>query len=456
MEFIKVKFSDFLKERKGRYKPNDPFIKGLKRIDKIDFSGNIFLSEKPSKTDMILIKKGDLVISGINVEKGAMNIYNGEDESVLATIHYSSYILEEKKMDLEYLKHFLKSQNFKNALKEQVPGGIKTEIKPKHLLPLEILIPKTLEDQKKLVKRLDKLNEIIDANSTELSHQLEIITDLRQSFLREAMQGKLVSNETKDGGTGADLLEEIKTGKNSAQLGASLRSSASQFKVPQSTAKRQRTAKKYPPIDPDEIPFDIPENWVWCRLGEIIQYADNLNIQNVFSAETLINYVDIDAIDNQKHKIKEPKRKKVNELSSRARRVLKIDYIIYSTVRPYLKNIAIIKEDLENFIGSTGFVVFKTIEVKKEYIFYFLLNPDLNKDYEAKMIGFNSPSITNSMFEETFIPLPPIEIQNRIVEKLDELMAYCAELEASVRESMEVNELLLQQVLREALEKTGK
>ena len=71
MGWKKMKLGEFLKNREGRFKPKDPAISGLKRIEKIDFSGQIFLSDKASNTDMILIKKGDLDISGINVEKVA-------------------------------------------------------------------------------------------------------------------------------------------------------------------------------------------------------------------------------------------------------------------------------------------------------------------------------------------------------------------------------------------------
>lgn len=140
MSWRKVKLGEFLINRESRFKPNDKSISGLKRIDKIDFSGKIFLSDKSSNTDMIVVKKGDLVISGINVEKGAMSVYRGE-EDVTATIHYSSYSFNENKIDIEFLKYFLRSPEFREALKEQVPGGIKTEIKPKHLLPLEVIIP---------------------------------------------------------------------------------------------------------------------------------------------------------------------------------------------------------------------------------------------------------------------------------------------------------------------------
>jgi len=84
-----MKLDDVLKNRDGRYKPDDPTIVGLMWIDKINFSGQVFLSDKESNTDMILVKKGDLVISGINVEKRALAVYKGE-EAILATIHYFS------------------------------------------------------------------------------------------------------------------------------------------------------------------------------------------------------------------------------------------------------------------------------------------------------------------------------------------------------------------------------
>ena len=108
MSWKKVKLGEILTVRDNRFKPQDKAIEGLKRIDKIDFFGEIFISDKTSNTDMILIKKGDLVISGINVEKGAMAVYTGEDD-IIATIHYSSYSFDENKTDIEFLKFFLKS-----------------------------------------------------------------------------------------------------------------------------------------------------------------------------------------------------------------------------------------------------------------------------------------------------------------------------------------------------------
>lgn len=185
------------------------------------------------------------------------------------------------------------------------------------------------------------------------------------------------------------------------------------------------------------------------KLGGIIEYANNLDIQKKLLPDAIINYVDIESIDNQNYKIREVKKKIVSQLSTRARRVLKLGYIIYSTVRPYLKNIAIIENDLDNYIGSTGFLVFKTIdEVYLKYVFYFLLTPDVNANFAKLMNGFNSPSITNEQFEDTLIPLPSLSEQKRIISEIERQLAITKQLRKEVRQNQVKVEKLLQSELQ--------
>jgi len=188
----KTKIGDFLFERKGKYKPSDEKIQGLKRIEKINFSGNFYIGDKSSKTNMILVKQGDLVISGINVSKGAMGIYNLEDD-VVATIHYSSYTFDEEKINVGYFKRFLKSVEFIKLLNEQIKGGIKTEIKPKHILPLEINLP-SIKTQNEIVERFENVETDIDNLNNEVNNQQTLLKKLRQSILQEAIEGKLTTS----------------------------------------------------------------------------------------------------------------------------------------------------------------------------------------------------------------------------------------------------------------------
>ena len=347
---------------------------------------------------------------------------------------------DENVLRADYLYRFL-DLNRDKELVSRMRGMANVTLPMKEIAQIEIPVP-PIDAQIYFVEQYTRLEEKSNELTGELIHQLDLVKQLRQAFLREAMQGKLTSEwrashpELVEGShDAAHLLSKIKAEKNRL--------------VKDKKIKKQ---KPLPPITEEEIPFEIPENWVWCRLGTPIHYADNLDIQKHLNPSELINYVDIDAIDNKSYCIREAKQKRVEELSSRARRVLKNGFIVYSTVRPYLKNIAIVEDELDNMIGTTGFNVFKPIQLETKFLFYFLLNPDLNVEYERMMIGFNSPSITNTQFENTLLPIPPKAEQQRIVAKLDELMAYCDGLEASIKESQQLNELLLQQVLREALE----
>lgn len=438
MSWEVVKMQSFLTERKGRYKPNDEEISGLQRIEKIDFSGNIFLSDKASKTNMILVKRGDLVISGINVEKGAMSVYYG-DTDVKATIHYSSYEYDKEKIDISFLKHFLKSPEFVEALKEQVPGGIKTEIKPKHILPLKVFIPTDIEEQKEVVRLLKQKNKIIETQSVELTHQLDLVKKLRQAFLREAMQGTLVEQNEADE-PASELLAKIQAEKE--QL------------IKDKKIKKQ---KPLPPITEEEIPFEIPENWVWCRLGEIINFGPSNGFSprenkkgdgikcltltattyGVFNGN-YYKYVD--------EKIHEDSYLWVKENDILLQRGNSIDFV----------GIAALCENIDDKYIYPDLMI--KIRVGKcvypKFIHQLLISPYWRSYFQDNASGAQKsmPKINQTVVINTPIPLPPLSEQKRIVAKLDTLMAYCDGLEESIKNSQVQNEMLLGQVLKEALE----
>ena len=291
-------------------------------------------------------------------------------------------------------------------------------------------IPEVLKDVETIYKYKNSYVTLSDSFETQLT-QLE---NLNQAILQEAVQGKLVKQSRLLSGPkdepASELLKRIKAEK----------------------VKSGKKEKPLPPIKPEEIPFEIPENWVWCRLGEIIEYTVNLDIQKHLSPDTIINYVDIDAIDNQNFVIREAKQKTVSELSTRARRILKPNYIVYSTVRPYLKNIAIVEDEKDNYIGSTGFNVFKTLDVELKYAFYYLLTPYVNNSFKDLMVGFNSPSITNDQFEKCLFPLPPLSEQKRIVAEIEKQLAQTKQLKEYSNANKKSTEQLLTALLQNAFQ----
>jgi type I restriction enzyme S subunit len=429
MSWKKVKLGKFLKVRDNRFKPNDVTIANLKRIDKIDFSGEIFISDKPSNTDMILIKKGDLVISGINVEKGAMAVYTGE-EDITATIHYSSYSFDESEIDIEFLKFFLKSIEFKNALKEQVPGGIKTEIKPKHLLPLVVEIPTEISDQKEVVAILKMRNSKVEAISSELTHQLTLVKKLRQQLLQDAVEGKLVEqNKSRklSGETGSELLKKIKAEK--AKL------------IAEGKLKKE---KPLPPIKPEEIPFEIPENWVWCRLGEILELISGQDLvpsEYNENKESGIPYI-TGASNLEKGEVI------LNRWTSKPRAFALKGDLLLTCKGSGVGKIAIFNEKEAHIARQIMSIRSKWLPIEFIRIFLELQTENFRKQAKSLIPGIDRGTVLTLIF-----PLPPSAEQNRIIQMVSELMKFCDQLEASIKESQEQNEKLLQQVLREALRK---
>jgi len=154
-----VKLREVLTERKEKPSLEAVLNGRIPIVAKIGFdTGRIELREdSKTKTNMILIKPGDLVISGINAAKGAIALYDeGNTKPAAATIHYSSYIINSKKANPLYLWYFMRSDVFRKILLRNLPNGIKTEVKPQRLLPIEIPLP-PLEEQKRIVARIEEL-----------------------------------------------------------------------------------------------------------------------------------------------------------------------------------------------------------------------------------------------------------------------------------------------------------
>ncbi len=151
-----VQLSEILTERKEIPDPAGLVSGDIRIIAKIGFdSGKMeFRLGGATRTKMILIRPGDLVLSGINAAKGAIALYgDNEKHPASATIHYSAYSINKNKADINFLWHYFRSHYFKELLEHQLPNGIKTELKASKFLMLKVPMP-PLEEQKRILKFL--------------------------------------------------------------------------------------------------------------------------------------------------------------------------------------------------------------------------------------------------------------------------------------------------------------
>ncbi len=435
----KTRIGEFLFEREGKYKPDSETVSGLKRIDKIDFSGNFHIATKPSKTNMILIHPGDLVISGINVAKGAMGIYRGH-ENVTATIHYSSYTFDTSKIDVEYFKRFLKSPEFIRLLQEKVKGGIKTEIKPKHLLLLEIDLP-DIAEQKQILSRFQSI-ETEDAElKQELTHQQTLVKNLRQQILQEAIEGKLTDNWRKqnlDVEPASELLKRIQAEKT--QL---------------IKDKKIKLQKPLPPISDEEKPFDLPEGWAWCRLNDLIYE----NPRNGYSPKTVDFPTSTKTLKlgaTTSGTFIESEFKYINEeidkdsflwLNNRdilIQRGNSIDFVGVS---------AVYNNGSHKFVYPDLMMKLKPVQsISEVYLHHALMSPYCREYFRNNATGAQKsmPKINQGVVSSALIPLCSQSEQQAVVAKVEKLLALCDHLQSQINQNQQYAQGLMVAVLKES------
>ena len=231
---------------------------------------------------------------------------------------------------------------------------------------------------------------------------------LRQKILDLAIRGKLVPQDPNDEPASV-LLERIKAEKE--QL------------IKEGKIKRSKKSESADKPHYENVPFEIPESWVWVDGGQVFLPMNSCRPQG-----DVFKYIDIDSIDNKNHRIIEPKLLKVNSAPSRASRFTKVGDVIFSMVRPYLKNIAIVNEN--DCIASTGFFVCSPSQlITSEYCYYMMLSDYVVYGLNQFMKGDNSPSINNNHITSWIYPIPPINEQYRICDEIKKLWKYIDDIE---------------------------
>jgi len=175
----------------------------------------------------------------------------------------------------------------------------------------------------------------------------------------------------------------------------------------------------------EEIPFEIPESWEWCR-----GYTCFLPMVNTKPVSEFFRYIDIESVDNKKHCITSPKVIQSNKAPSRASRKLSSGDTLFSLVRPYLENIAFIDDSHADCIASTGFYVCKPNQfLNPKYCFRLMTSLYVIIGLNQYMKGDNSPSINNDNILSFLYPIPPYAEQQRIVFTIEQYNNLINELE---------------------------
>lgn len=245
----------------------------------------------------------------------------------------------------------------------------------------------------------------LDLLLSQFDHLIQTPADvdkLNAAILDWAVRGQLLPQDPNDESASV-LLERIAAEK--ARL-----VEAGEIKKP----------KKLPPIEDNDVPFAVPHGWIWTRLPDIYHSLGQKKPDQEFT------YIDVGSIDQAVGAVKPDLQViSASDAPSRARKLVTIGTVIYSTVRPYLLNIAIIDRNFSpEPIVSTAFAVMHPFKgVHNKYLYLWLRSKAFIEFVESEMIGMAYPAISDSKLNMGLFPLPPLAEQKRIVAKVDDLFA---------------------------------
>lgn len=358
---------------------------------------------EPIKCDYFSFDGESLLLPGNGANVGLCIYYDGKFEAYQRT-----YVLQGFVPYLKYLHHLLNFR-WKKYNEDKMYGSAMPYIKLANIQNFPVPLP-PLSEQKRIVAKIEELEPLVkqyDKAETELSVLNGSFPEqLKKSILQYAIQGKLIPQDVND--EPAEVLyAKIQDEK--------------QKLIKEGKIKKD---KPLPPITDDEIPFPIPSTWKWVRLGDIVYNHGQKQPKTKFT------YIDIGSIDNKHYQLSENEQTlSADKAPSRARKIVKYGDIVYSTVRPYLHNTAIINKNFTyEPIASTGFAVLAPYDgIYNEFLFKYLLSPAFdnyaNNTDNSKGVAY--PAINDDKFYKALIPLPPLAEQKRIVAKINELMQYC-------------------------------
>jgi len=401
---------------------------------------------------------GDYPLVVLGEERRTHNAFQFDDEAVIIPlvsstghghrsmkrIHYQSgkfsignilcaVIPKDKSiLSAQYLFRYL-DLNKENELVSRMKGMANVSLPMKSIAEVEVPIP-PIDEQSELVSKFDSLEESNNTLSLEHTYQLDLLKKLRQQILQDAVQGKLVLQDPNDE-PATKLLERIKAEKEKLIR-----------------EKKIKKEKPLPPVKSEEIPFEIPENWVWCRLANVcnrIHYGLNASavvgkndVRLLRITDIQNNRVDWNSVPSCVYTTSDLNNYVLSEN----------DIVIARTGGTIGKSFIVKNTPVKSMFASYLIRVIPSKLINANYIKVFLESPIYWKQLYDAAWGAGQPNVNGTSLSNLYIPIPKFEEQHRIVTKIEQLMTLCDEMEKSIQQNQKYTQDLLQVALKEALE----
>lgn len=317
--------------------------------------------------------------------------------------------------DLMYLKYAINGELKIFIDKAHGGAGLK-HITKKEFENCSLPIP-PLAEQKRIVARIDELLPYL-SRYEKAWNRLEDFNrrfpvDMQKSILQMAIQGKLVEQRPEEG-TGEELYRQIQAEKQALIK-----------------AGKIKKEKPLPEIAEDEVPFEIPESWIWIRLGQAIDMLSGFAFKSSDFKETG-RYRLLRGINLGVGTTRWDDTVYVDEMPEKLEsyHIQKGDVLI-GLDRPWISDgirVTIYNDEEQTYLVQRVLRVRETCAITKEYIALLLRSNLFKNAVEGQTTGISVPHISPGQVGNVVIPLPPLAEQKRIVARLEEILPLCERL----------------------------
>ena len=326
----------------------------------------------------------------------------------------------------EYLYYYFANPSVQSVIEDQADGTTKQKELATATIKAYLTPIPPLDEQRRILTKLSEVLPVVKSYGAvygeTVAMQEAFPEALKKSILQEAVQGKLVPQDPSDEPAEA-LLERIRAEKQRLIKEGKIKKDKHEsviFRRDNSHYEKLDGVERY--ID-DELPFEIPESWLWVRLGAVLEIARGGSprpIQQYLTTEPDgINWIKIGDTDKGGKYIYKTKEKIRPEGVVKSRMVHSGDFLLTNSMsfgRPY-----ILKTD--GCIHDGWLVLSNRFECYSvDFLYYILSSPFAYYQFCDSVSGavvknLNSDKVANALF-----PLPPLSEQVRIVQRIEELL----------------------------------
>ena len=390
-----------------------------------DKEGNYhYISEETfKKLNCNEIYPGDILISRLPEPVGRACIVPNLSQRLITAVDCAIIRLKQDIISKNYFIYYTQSAKYLELIKNNCMGTTRLRISRANLEKTLLPLP-PLAEQKRIVTAIEAIFTHIDLLEQNKADLQTAIKQAKSKILDLAIRGKLVPQDPADEPASV-MLERLRVEKEAKIAAGEIKRSKNDsyiYKNSTDNCYYQKYADGCEENISDEIPFDVPDGWVWCRLGEISsELGDGIHGTPEYKQNGSCYFINGNNLSNGKITIKE-ETKTVGEEQYRRYKKNLSSKTMFVSINGTLGSIAFYNN--EHIVLGKSVCYFNLVNERLKYFLYFLLNSQYFQKYaKAVATGSTIKNVSLKAMSCFLIPLPSFVEQQRIVAKIEELFA---------------------------------